>query len=280
MKWNQLAAGGLCAAMLAIPVSAAPAEQADSLTVNGSMVDLSQAPQSMYEKEDGTVMVPLWLTAEALGYTVTWQPDQGGARVENEEVAMDLVFGVDSYCRYSKTAIGMTAPQHYSWGPEVIQGRTYVPAEMFSLLFCDVQTEGGTVSITSSAQLPNPMVEYDYLFEAEYAVGFPVLVPASMNGVEMDHVYVIDGDMVQVNYADGTCYRAAQGAEDISGDYSQYEQTRQLTSQRFSITARGAQELVSSAWWTDGSLCFSAQFAQPVSQQALLELVDSLTQMN
>ena len=280
MRWNQLAAGGLCAAMLVLPVSAAPAEQACSLTVAGSAVNRSQAPRSMYEKEDGTVMVPLWLTAQALGYTVTWQPEKGGARVENEQAAMDLAFGVDSYCRYSKTAIGMTAPQHYGWGPEVIQGRTYVPAEMFALLFCDVQTEGGNVAITPGVQIPNPVVEYDYLFEAEYAVGFPVLVPASMNGVEMEHICVIDGEVLQVNYADGTCYRTAQGAEDISGDYSRYEQTWQLTSRRFSITARGEQELVSSAWWTDGSRCFSIRFAQLVGQQTLLELADSLTQMN
>lgn len=280
MKWNQLAAGGLCAAMLAVPVSAAPGEQAYSLTVDGAVVDLTQAPCPVYENEDGTVMVPLWLTAQALGYTVTWQPETGGTRVENDQVAMDLLFGVDSYCRYSKTSLGMTAPQHYGQGPEVLDGRTYVPVDMFSLLFCDVQTEDGAVAITSSLQLPNPMVEYDYLFEAEYAVGFPVLVPASMNGVEMEHIYVVDGRMVQVDYADGTCYRAAQGAEDISGDYTAYGQTWQWTSQRFSVTARGEGELVHSAWWTDGSLCFSAQFAQPVSQQTLMELVDSLTQMN
>lgn len=280
MKWNQLAAVGLCAAMMAVPVGAVPMEQEFCLTVNGSLVDLSQAPLASYVQEDGTVMLPLWLTAQALGYTVTWQPEQGGVRVENDQTAMDLLFGADSYCRYSKTSLGMTAPQHYGWGPEVIQGRTYVPAEMFSLLFCTVEEADGAVTLTAQAQIPNPMVEYDHLFEAEYAVGFPVLVPASLQGIEMEHIYVVDGRMVQVDYADGACYRMAQGTEDISGDYNQYAQTGKLTAERFEITVRGDSDLVSSAWWTDGTLCGSIKFAQPVTVEKLLELVNSLTQMN
>lgn len=138
MKWNQMTAAGLCAAMLAVPASAAEQVIAPApmqVSVNGQTLDLSQAPAAPYEK-DGQMMVPLWLTAQALGYTVTWEPEQEGVRVENDQFAMNLTFGVDSYCRYSKTALGMTAPQKYGAGPEVLEGRTYVPADMFQLLFC------------------------------------------------------------------------------------------------------------------------------------------------
>lgn len=181
MKWNQMTAAGLCAAMLAVPASAAEQVIAPApmqVSVNGQTLDLSQAPAAPYEK-DGQMMVPLWLTAQALGYTVTWEPEQEGVRVENDQFAMNLTFGVDSYCRYSKTALGMTAPQKYGAGPEVLEGRTYVPADMFQLLFCQVEQgeQGISVTVEEQTQLPNPMVEYDHLFEAEYQVASPCWCP-------------------------------------------------------------------------------------------------------
>ena len=70
----------VCAAMLAVPASAAEQVIAPApmqVSVNGQTLDLSQAPAAPYEK-DGQMMVPLWLTAQALGYTVTWEPEQEG----------------------------------------------------------------------------------------------------------------------------------------------------------------------------------------------------------
>ena len=94
MKWNRLLAGAVCASLLSVPVwaveggeaPAAGAGQTSStacgVTLDGVCLDLSEAPAAPYQ-ENGQVMLPLWKVAQALGWTVTWLPEENGTRIEN-----------------------------------------------------------------------------------------------------------------------------------------------------------------------------------------------------
>ena len=149
MKWNRLLAGAVCASLLSVPVwaveggeaPAAGAGQTSStacgVTLDGVCLDLSEAPAAPYQ-ENGQVMLPLWKVAQALGWTVTWLPEENGTRIENEDQVMNLTYGLDRYACASKSSIGATSPEHYGAAPVVVAGRTYVPASMFQLLSCTV----------------------------------------------------------------------------------------------------------------------------------------------
>lgn len=127
----------MCASLLSVPVwlwrrwLRPPGGQTSStacrVTLDGVCLDLSEAPAAPYQ-ENGQVMLPLWKVAQALGWTVTWLPEENGTRIENEDQVMNLTYGLDRYACASKSSIGVISPEHYGAAPGGWwQGRTYVP---------------------------------------------------------------------------------------------------------------------------------------------------------
>lgn len=104
-----------------------------------------------------------------------------------------------------------------------------------SLLGCSAQTERGDADASAgeSAQIANPILEYDSLEAAEKAAGFSFTVPegVSVNDEDYAQYYwsTINKNLIEVRYgAEGgeVCYMrkaAASGLEDISGDYNVYD---------------------------------------------------------
>ena len=66
------------------------------------------------------MMLPLWKVAQALGWTVTWLPEENGTRIENEDQVMNLTYGLDRYACASKSSIGVISPEHYGAAPVVV----------------------------------------------------------------------------------------------------------------------------------------------------------------
>lgn len=82
----------------------------------------------------GTEMVPLREVSEKLGFSVTWDAKDDTIYLDDGIMNTTLTVGVDSYYASSSQAIGMSAPQTLGMGPVLIEGKTYVPAEMFCAL--------------------------------------------------------------------------------------------------------------------------------------------------
>lgn len=155
----------MCASLLSVPVWAveggeAPAAGGGPDIFHGLQGDAGrslpgpdEAPAAPYQ-ENGQVMLPLWKVAQALGWTVTWLPEENGTRIENEDQVMNLTYGLDRYACASKSSIGVISPEHYGAAPVVVAGRTYVPASMFQLLSCTVTMEGGTVALRTEGAPP------------------------------------------------------------------------------------------------------------------------------
>ena len=131
MKWSRLLAGAVCASLLSVPVWAVEGGEATTagagqtsstacrVTLDGVCLDLSEAPAAPYQ-ENGQVMLPLWKVAQALGWTVTWLPEENGTRIENEDQVMNLTYGLDRYACASKSSIGVISPEHYGAAPVVV----------------------------------------------------------------------------------------------------------------------------------------------------------------
>lgn len=157
---------------LPMVIAAAPASY--SISLNGSTLDLTG--KTVYTK-DGKVMIPLRAVAEKLGFTVTWDGEHKGVKLDNGEVNTIVYEGVDSYYMASSTAIGMSAPTELGAAPEIKEDTTYVPAELFAILYCNpdaVKIENGNIIIRSDVDepevgIPNPIKDYDTA-DAEDAV--------------------------------------------------------------------------------------------------------------
>ena len=277
MKWNRLLAGAVCASLLSVPVwaveggeaPAAGAGQTSStacgVTLDGVCLDLSEAPAAPYQ-ENGQVMLPLWKVAQALGWTVTWLPEENGTRIENEDQVMNLTYGLDRYACASKSSIGATSPEHYGAAPVVVAGRTYVPASMFQLLSCTVTMEGGTVALRTEGAPPaedeppsGGAVEYQTAAEAEQAVGFPV---------------------AHLSLQEGISYRVARGSQEVSGSYTAYGWERSQSAGEQMVTIKGNGDWTYLAAWKDGTYSHALAFEQGVSAQRAVSLVGDLVPLS
>lgn len=88
------------------------------IIVNGAPV----SGPSAYTNEEGIVMVPLRVIAEALGYDVVWEEETQSVRIG---IAMSLQIGKDYYV-YARMA-----PIELGTAPELKDGITYVPLTFF-----------------------------------------------------------------------------------------------------------------------------------------------------
>lgn len=298
---KKLISAALCAVMiLSLGVSAAlaagssktaakPARQNGyTLFVNGDAVKLdnNSAPASIYTKNRVT-MIPLRAAAEKLGWTVAWNAKERCAVLENKDSAMNIYIGSDSYVRTSRTAIGATAPMSCGAAPEIKSGRTYVAAKLFELMDCTVTVNVKSTSIIEkkddSAQIPNPLVEYPDVQSAQKAVSFTIKTPGFLKDTKIEAINVIAGDLAQVSYAGGICWRVSgpalagqAGTGDISGDYNVYSSVNTLTVGGQTVTVKGNGNGISLAVWSDKSNCYSASFDAPVSADTVTALVSSV----
>lgn len=114
------------------------------VTVNGDKLDV------VVETVNGEAMVPLRAVSEALGFTLTWNPNEMSAHITNGTVQTKVAMGDTTY--YMQTAIegalGLTGPQDlgaavYLRNKEVM----FVPANLFKLLGFDVEI-GAQITIS------------------------------------------------------------------------------------------------------------------------------------
>lgn len=128
--------------------------------------------------------------------------------------------------------------------------------------------------------LPNPMVQYDHIFEAENAVGFSIEVPTNIHDKALQAIYVIDNKVVDIVYGDGITYRMAAGVSDISGSFTDYPVNDSFSLGRFHVTARGDKEHYYVAVWNDGKFSYALDTAHGLSRQQIEEFIKSLRVTN
>ena len=111
------------------------ADDGGKLYINGSEV-----ADTMVEGD--RVMVPVREAAEALGYNVEWIADTKTVVLNSGASYVTFAIGVDGY------TFAKTAPMPLGKAAEIVDGKTMVPAELFSdILEYTVNIEGGDVSI-------------------------------------------------------------------------------------------------------------------------------------
>ncbi|MGE1063585.1 stalk domain-containing protein [Megasphaera paucivorans] len=255
-----------------------------TLKINCQNVDLGTL-RIVEMKEQ--IMVPLRITAEALGFTVTWDGERRAVNMDNGTMKTDLTLGEDNYFAYSSKAIGMTAPQRLGVAPTIIKGSIYVPLDFFKILVTDpncVSIKDSVISISTGStkrdEIPNPLINYSTLDEARKAIGFTFAVPTILpDGYQMKDIIVINNNLVEIFYLKGDSqiiYRTAKGNADISGDYNGYDKVKTVTVGNAKITVKGKSDSIKLATWRKDGASFSLSFDEAVNEKALSTIIKSI----
>lgn len=246
------------------PMLISPAPAAYEVSADGKVIDFGK--DAPFE-ENGTVMVPVRKTAEALGFTVTWDGEHKGVKLDNGEVNTIIYIGTDSYYMASSTAIGMSAPESLGAAPVLKASVTYAPASLFGVLYCNenaVRVDDNRIFISknndSKTEIPNPFTEFDTVDEAKKALSFDAKLPSYIpEGYAFDFTSVLGKTFIQVSYKKGDdeiLVRTAEEDGDISGDYNVYRNEETVKIGEYSVKLRG-NDGVSNATWSDGKCAYS-----------------------
>lgn len=117
---------------------------------------------------------------------------------------------------------------------------------------------------STSTEIGNPYVEVKSFREASEATGIPMDLPDTlMNFPGETKIFTVNGQMIHAEYGSegrNLIVRKAEGSDDISGDYSQYDVTvRELGG--FEVTEKTKDGKTFVETWTDGTYSYSIQSA-------------------
>ena len=152
---KRILAALLAAAILCLCAAAPAAAQAkpavSQLVVNGQTLDCGRLPLAPYT-EAGTVMVPLRLVGEALGYTVGWDAKTGAITIDDCYIQRATLFNRSAAAVFTGELkiIDMSREVTDAVPTVIHSGCTYVPLEFFREFFNDTAFVNGVVTIAPS----------------------------------------------------------------------------------------------------------------------------------
>ena len=266
-------------------IAPAPTSSSYSVVIENNTLDLGG--ETVYELNKH-MMVPLRTVAEKLGFKVKWDGECQGISLDNGEVNTIVYIGQDNYYMESSTAIGMSAPTALGVAPALKNGTTYVPADMFNILYCEdvVSVKDNVITIKTDNDnneeeivgMPNPFVEYKTVDEAQKVLPFSAVVPSNVKGYELKNVSVMSNEMLQLIYKNGDkelMYRMEKGSDDISGDYNEYKDIKTVKVGDVEVKVRKSEETMSTIW-TNGDLTFSLYSNGNLTKKDITDIIPSI----
>lgn len=266
-------------------IAPAPTSSSYSVVIENNTLDLGGETVYEFNKH---MMVPLRTVAEKLGFKVKWDGECQGISLDNGEVNTIVYIGQDNYYMASSTAIGMSAPTALGVAPALKNGTTYVPADMFNILYCEdvVSVKDNVITIKTDNDnneeeivgMPNPFVEYKTVDEAQKVLPFSAVVPSNVNGYELKNVSVMSNEMLQLIYKNGDkeiTYRVEKGSDDISGDYNEYKDIKTVKVGDVEVKVRKSEETMSTIW-INGDLTFSLYSNGNLTEKDITDIISSI----
>jgi hypothetical protein len=126
------------------------------------------------------------------------------------------------------------------------------------------------------------IVEYSSLNELSEAIGFSVKevqnVPFEVEKVQYIAYWKELGEIQYIGENNTLTIRVSAFNEDISGDYSVYSDTKNITISGHSVTIKGDDSKYSLAVWESDGISYSMNFDQSVPEQVMVTTINSLQQ--
>lgn len=126
------------------------------------------------------------------------------------------------------------------------------------------------------------IIEYSSLSELSEAIGFSVKevqnVPFEVEKVQYNAYWKELGEIQYTGENNTLTIRVSAFNEDISGDYSVYSNTQNITISGHSVTIKGDDNKYSLAVWESDGISYSMNFDQSVPEQVMVTTINSLQQ--
>lgn len=126
------------------------------------------------------------------------------------------------------------------------------------------------------------IVKYSSLSELSEAIGFSVkevqIVPFEVEKVQYIAYWKELGEIQYIGENNTLTIRVSAFNEDISGDYSVYSDTKNITISGHSVTIKGDDSKYSLAVWESDGISYSMNFDQSVPEQVMVTTINSLQQ--
>lgn len=139
-----------------------------------------------------------------------------------------------------------------------------------------------TTHTQNPVEIPNPFTECKTMEEAAQLVGFDVVVPDAIEGMDKSVIRAdAEGKLIEVIYRneeEEIVIRKAVGSEDISGDYTQYADTNITTIGDLTVTTKGENGQINLATWTDNGYTYSigTRAESGISSTVMTDLIVSI----
>lgn len=136
---------------ISVSISAFAAEQDAqpyTIVVGEQTLDLSGLPCAPY-REGETVMVPLRVIGEALGYKVGWDAQTGAITIDDEYIQKAILHNGTAAVVFEGhlQVINMSREIENSVKTVIHKGHTYVPLEFFQEFLNDTAVEGAKITV-------------------------------------------------------------------------------------------------------------------------------------
>lgn len=128
------------------------------------------------------------------------------------------------------------------------------------------------------SQIANPFVDCTSAYEASQLAGFTVTFPESVPGYAERRYQAIEGQLVQCFYGnedDHVLIRKAKGHDDISGDYGEYRETKEVGLGELTLTEKGDGELVHVVTWQKDGFTYAIDAAAGLEPGQIEGLVET-----
>lgn len=125
--------------------------------------------------------------------------------------------------------------------------------------------------------MPNPYTDHASLKEAEEDAGFEIQIPDEIRGAKAVAFRNLGTKMLEVIYYDGDTevarIRKGIGAEDISGDYNEYELDETVDTAGTQVTLKGSADGYALAVWNADGYAYAVSVTKEISKDEMLQLV-------
>lgn len=164
-----------------------------------------------------------------------------------------------------------------------------------------IPTEDTKEATDNNIEIPNPFEDCAALEDAVSLAGFPFTVPEKIEGYSERAIMAVKDELIQIVYYNAdeqnspsdenldsvdwekvdfspneVIIRKAAGNEDISGDYTEYNNTNAVTVNEMQVTMHGNDELVYTATWSNGKYAFAISTNNGMSSESMVDLISAV----
>lgn len=157
----------------------------------------------------------------------------------------------------------------------VILVAVIVPSKTNRIYLPKIDEDSNTTT-TEFVQSGSPFEECENMKQAEAITGFSINVPEKADNYDMKVITVINREMIEVTYGEDLNIRKAEGTEDISGDYSVYENTEIKKVNDKNITFSGNNGKIMKAVWTDNGYTYSITISDGIEIEKILNIAEQI----